>query len=140
MPVKATAKQSVEPNNQRNRLSNDGERKNMHFEDTTSAAEAGAECTKKAIAAAKAAAYLAGKGSYQVTQASGNCNCVTSYEFENSCGNSTGKFMPYGFQENHQILDDQSKVPRRIKRQILGCHMLYNGHTTSGLLVSATNI
>ncbi|CAK9138548.1 unnamed protein product [Ilex paraguariensis] len=89
MPVKGTTKQSVEPNNQKNRLSNDGERKNMHFEDTTLVAEAAAECAKKAIAAA----YLTGKGSYQVTQASGNCNCVTSYEFENSCGNSTGKFM-----------------------------------------------
>ncbi|CAK9171978.1 unnamed protein product [Ilex paraguariensis] len=140
MPVKGTTKQSVEPNNQKNRLSNDGERKNMHFEDTTSAAEAFAECVKKAIAAAEAAAYMTGKGSYQVIQESGNCNCVIRYEFENNCGNSTGKFMPYGFQENHQILDDQSKVPRRIKRQSLGCHMFYNGQTTSGLLVSTTNI
>ncbi|CAK9148806.1 unnamed protein product [Ilex paraguariensis] len=86
----------------------------MHFEDTTSASEAVAKCAKKAIGATKAAAYLTSKGSYQVTQASGNCNCVTSYEFENSCGNSTSKFMPYGFQENHQILDDQSKEVSQI--------------------------
>ncbi|CAK9149563.1 unnamed protein product [Ilex paraguariensis] len=140
MPVKATAKQSVEPNNQKTRLSNDGERKNMHFEDTTSAAEAAAECAKKAIAAAEAAAYLAGKGSYQVTQASGTCNCVTSYEFENSCGNSTSKFMPYTFQENHQILDDQSKVPRRIKRQSFGCDHSSNSDETMPTNMDARKI
>lgn len=43
----------------------------MQFEDTASAAEAAADCAKKAVAAAQAAAYLASRDSKQFTQAFG---------------------------------------------------------------------
>ncbi|XP_042508768.1 uncharacterized protein LOC122084529 isoform X2 [Macadamia integrifolia] len=67
MPVKPISPQVVElPTN---RSTNDGERggdnTTMQFKSTASAAQAAADCAKKAIAAAEAAAYLANKNSHQ---------------------------------------------------------------------------
>ncbi|XP_044470192.1 IST1 homolog [Mangifera indica] len=62
--------QPVEPNKPATRSASNGG-SSMHFEDTTSAAEAAAQSAKLAIAAAEAAAYLASKGSKQFTQ---SCN------------------------------------------------------------------
>ncbi|KAK2653488.1 hypothetical protein Ddye_013344 [Dipteronia dyeriana] len=58
LPVKNVPVQSVEPNKPTIRSTSERQGLNMYFEDTTSAAEAAAESTKNAIAAAQAAAYL----------------------------------------------------------------------------------
>ncbi|WCJ32773.1 Regulator of Vps4 activity in the MVB pathway protein [Euphorbia peplus] len=61
-PVKRTPNDAAEMNKQTIRSSNE---RATQFENTSSAAEAAAECAKQAIAAAQAAAYLANRDSNQ---------------------------------------------------------------------------
>ncbi|XP_044491926.1 uncharacterized protein LOC123215763 [Mangifera indica] len=111
LPVKHTPVQPVKPNNSAIRSASNGNRSTLHFEDTTSAAEAAAESAKQAIAAAQAAAYLASTGSRQVTQSSGFNEIPNALSNKSGSitlfGNSAGLFMSCDPPMNSEIIDQQ---------------------------------
>ncbi|KAH7519846.1 hypothetical protein FEM48_Zijuj08G0080600 [Ziziphus jujuba var. spinosa] len=121
LPVKPVPIQPpVEVNTPTTRRMSGGERGNMHFVDSASAAEAAAKCADDAIAAAQAAAYWANKDVNQTSPHAPPCfsdkfstsNVNFGYE-DHSSGSRTGPFMPDGPPVDFQTKDHQSKAPER---------------------------
>lgn len=88
----------------------------MHFQDSASAADAAARSAKEAIAAAEAAAYLVGKE----THAPGfhnNMNGGMMNKFSSVRSNSTGIYVPHDMAQDDEMMDDEYKVQKSIKRR-----------------------
>lgn len=107
--------QSVELNKSTTRTIIGDNTGGMHFQDTASAAKAAAKCANEAIAAAKAAAFLANKdrnqGPSQATSFDHELNSSSinvGYE-TTSVGSSIDRFMPDGPLINSQYMDNQYK-------------------------------
>ncbi|KAJ4966156.1 hypothetical protein NE237_018005 [Protea cynaroides] len=79
-----------------------GYRTTEHFEDTASAAQAAAECAKKAIAAAEAAAYMANKNSHLRVDFEDDFNNLNS-------SNSTGRlYASQSFNRSYSSHDERT--------------------------------
>ncbi|KAL3527272.1 hypothetical protein ACH5RR_011928 [Cinchona calisaya] len=123
LPVKPTLNQSTAPKSSISyHHPGNGESNIMHYEDSVSAAEAAAKSAKEAIAAAEAAAYLAGKE----THASGFHNIVNGPTTISNKSNSTGKYMPHDMAQDNEMMADQFKFQKNMKRRSSG-----NSHSSS---------
>ncbi|KAK9051415.1 hypothetical protein SSX86_028042 [Deinandra increscens subsp. villosa] len=109
MPVKTTCEQFVQPNNNPpSRRYSDNGQNIMHFDNTKSAAEAAAESAKMAIAAAEAAAYLAGKDSNQSTQTQ-SYGCINGSKNANNL-DSVSSSPPINFGKTSRQSSERSHI------------------------------
>ncbi|PON49979.1 Vacuolar protein sorting-associated protein [Parasponia andersonii] len=112
----------------------------MHFQDTASAAKAAAKCANEAIAAAKAAAFLANKdrnqGPSQATSFDHELNSSSinvGYE-TTSVGSSIDRFMPDGPPITSQYMDNQykSSTTKTSESESYVSHYLYTSNVETG--------